>query len=72
MKPKTPFDFLILLIDLLGLWILIFCPITLAMKFENLLYLLTYLIFWIPGGLVFGLAGWLINLKDKKRENKDV
>ena len=54
------------LLDILGLCILIFIPVYVAIKLESLVFLLLYLIIWIPAGCLFGLAGFLI-----EKENKD-
>ena len=71
MKLKTLNDYIVLLIDLFGLWVLLICPFVLATKLEHTLYLLTYLVSWIPAGCCFGISKWLIKLSEQRKEEKE-
>ncbi len=64
MNKEKIYTWTIGLLDIIGVTILIFTPIIFALEFKNPLFLLGYLITWIPAGCLFGMAGYLIELRE--------
>ena len=66
MKKYNRREWLILIIDLIGMFIFLLGPFVLASTLKSTWYFLTYLISWIPGGLIFGFASYLAKKEEEK------
>ena len=66
MKKYNKRETVALIVDYIGLITLLLGPFILATILGSTVYFLGYLVSWIPGGLIFGIAGFILEKGEEK------